>query len=308
MRAAALECEKDISIHDAQHTERLPGRLVRSASAPPTGDPAVDEAYDGLEATFDLFLEEYERCSIDDLGMPLIATVHFGQSFDSAFFDGRQMVFGDGDEDLPETERLWNRFTIALDIMGHELTHGVVDCTAGLVYAFQPGALNEHIADVFGSMVKQKKLGQEAEDADWLIGEGLFTTNVNAQGIRSMKEPGTAYDDPILGQDPQPDHMSDLERTWADNGGVHINSGIPNRAFYLASVNIGGFSWERMGRIWYAALISPTLSPFANFRRFAHETILAAIDLFGLNSAEHQAVREAWAEVGVAVARARFAA
>jgi Zn-dependent metalloprotease len=177
-----------------------------------------------------------------------------------------------------------------------------------LVYAFQPGALNEHIADVFGSMVKQKKLGQEAEDANWLIGEGLFTTNVNAQGIRSMKAPGTAYDDPILGQDPQPDHMSDFERTWADNGGVHINSGIPNRAFYLASVNIGGFSWERMGRIWYAALISPTLSPFANFRRFAHETILAAIDLFGLNSAEHQAVREAWAEVGVAVARARFAA
>jgi Zn-dependent metalloprotease len=271
----------------------------------------VDEAYDGFGATFDLYLEEYERCSLDDRGMPLIGTVHYGRSYDNAFFDGQQMAFGDGDEDdpnLPASERLWNRFTIAIDVIGHELSHGVVDRTAGLVYRGQSGALNEHIADTFGSLVKQKKLGQEAADADWLIGEGLFTANVNGKALRSMKEPGSAYDDPVLGKDPQPGHMSEYVRTWQDNGGVHINSGIPNKAFFLAATSIGGFAWESAGRIWYEALISPTLSPRATFRQFARETIMAARDLFGPNSAEQQAVSEAWDEVGVMVARAWLAA
>jgi Zn-dependent metalloprotease len=313
-RRQARECDVERRIHDAQHTTRLPGRLVRGEEAPATGDAAVDEAYDGFGTTFDLFLEEYGRCSLDGQDMPLIGTVHYDRSYDNAFFDGRQMVFGDGDEDdedLPASERLWNRFTIAIDVIGHELSHGVVDRTAGLVYWFQPGALNESIADVFGSMVKQKKLEQQAQDADWLIGEGLFTANVNGQALRSMKDPGSAYDDPVLGgQDPQPDHMDDFARmSWReDNGGVHINSGIPNKAFYLAATNIGGFSWEGAGRIWYEALISPTLSSRATFRQFAQETIMAASDLFGPNSAELGAVREAWDEVGVAVARALFAA
>jgi Zn-dependent metalloprotease len=271
----------------------------------------VDEAYDGFGATFDLYLEEYERCSLDDRGMPLIGTVHYGRSYDNAFFDGQQMAFGDGDEDdpnLPASERLWNRFTIAIDVIGHELSHGVVDRTAGLVYRGQSGALNEHIADAFGSLVKQKKLGQEAADADWLIGEGLFTANVNGKALRSMKEPGSAYDDPVLGKDPQPGHMSEYVRTWQDNGGVHINSGIPNKAFFLAATSIGGPAWESAGRIWYEALISPTLSARATFRQFARETIMAARDLFGPNSAEQQAVSEAWDEVGVMVARAWLAA
>jgi Zn-dependent metalloprotease len=309
--AAARECEQDLRIYDAQHAQRLPGRLVRSEGDPATGDAAVDEAYDGLGATFDLYLEEYGRCSLDDRDMPLIGTVHYGRSYDNAFFDGQQMVFGDGDEDdpnLPASERLWNRFTIAIDVMGHELTHGVVDRTAGLMYRGQPGALNESIADAFGSLVKQKKLGQEAADADWFIGEGLFTANVNGQALRSMKDPGSAYDDPVLGKDPQPGHMSEYVRTVQDNGGVHINSGIPNKAFYLAATNIGGFAWEGAGRIWYEALISPTLSPRATFRQFARETMMAATDLFGPNSAEQQAVSEAWEEVGVMVARAWLAA
>jgi Zn-dependent metalloprotease len=309
--AAAPECEKDLRIYDAQHTQRLPGRLVRSEGDPATGDAAVHEAYDGLGATFDLYLEEYGRCSLDDRDMPLIGTVHYGRSYDNAFFDGRQMVFGDGDEDdpsLPASERLWNRFTIAIDVMGHELTHGVVDRTAGLVYRGQSGALNESIADVFGSLVKQKKLGQEAADADWLIGEGLFTANVNGKALRSMQDPGSAYDDPVLGKDPQPGHMSDYVRTWQDNGGVHINSGIPNKAFYLAATSIGGFAWDGAGRIWYEALISPTLSSRATFRQFARETIMVASDLFGSNSAEQQAVSDAWDQVGVIVTPAWLAA
>jgi len=310
-RRADQECEVERQIYDAQHRTRLPGRLVRSEGDPATGDAAVDEASDGFGATFDLFLEEYGRCSIDGQDMPLIGSVHYDRSFDNAFFDGQQMVFGDGDEDdeeLPVEERIWNRFTIAIDVIGHELTHGVTDRTAGLVYWFQSGALNESISDAFGSMVKQKKLGQEAQDADWLIGEGLFTANVNGQALRSMKDPGSAFDDPVLGKDTQPDHMSEFVRTWSDNGGVHTNSGIPNKAFFLAATNIGGFSWEGAGRIWYEALISPTLSSQANFQQFAQETVMVASDLFGPNSVERQAVGEAWDEVGVTVAGARFAA
>jgi len=310
-RQGDQECEEERQIYDVQHGNRrkLPGRLVRSEGDPATGDAAADEAYDGLGATYDLFLEEYGRCSIDDRDMPLIASVHYRRSYDNAFFDGEQMVFGDGDEDdeeIPVGERIFNRFTIAVDIMGHELTHGVTDRTAGLVYRDQSGALNESISDVFGSMVKQKSLGQEAQDADWLIGEGLFTANVHGVALRSMKNPGSAYDDPVLGKDDQPDHMSGYVDTQSDNGGVHTNSGIPNKAFYLAATSIGGFSWEKAGHIWYEALISPTLSPQARFQQFAQETIMAASDLFGSSSAERQAVREAWDEVGVTVAGARF--
>jgi Zn-dependent metalloprotease len=291
--------QKERSVFDANNTQRLPGTKVRGEGDPATGDVAVNEAYDGLGATFDLFWEEYERNSIDDNGLPLNATVHYGESYDNAFWNGSQMVFGDGDEDLPVEDRLFNRFTIAIDVIGHELTHGVTENEAGLIYWGQSGALNESVSDVFGSLVKQYVDGQTADQADWLIGEGLFTENVNGSAIRSMKAPGTAYDDPVLGKDPQPDHMSDYVDTVSDNGGVHINSGIPNRAFYLASVNIGGNAWDTTGLVWYETLINPRLRRFAQFRIFAYRTIRTAALLFGSGSVEHEAIRAAWVEVGV---------
>src|SRR5262245_7883906 len=249
MWAGLVGCEIDRSIFDAHQTQRLPGTEVRSEGDPESQDPAVNEAYDGLGATFDLYSEVYDRCSIDDQGLPLDATVHYGKGYDNAFWDGQQMVFGDGDEDLPASERIFNRFTISIDVIGHELTHGVTENEAGLIYWGQAGALNESISDVFGSLVKQKKLAQPADEAEWRIGEGLFTDNVNGTALRSMKDPGTAYDDPVLGKDPQPGDMSGYVRTFQDNGGVHTNSGIPNRAFYLVAANLGGFAWERAGLI-----------------------------------------------------------
>src|SRR6185503_20585182 len=116
------------------------------------------------------------------------------------------------------------------------------------------GALNESMSDVFGSLVKQRTMNQTVGEADWLIGQGLFTTNVRGDALRSLKAPGTAYDDPILGKDPQPAHMRDYNNTLDDDGGVHINSGIPNHAFYVAAVEIGGNAWEKVGRIWYITL------------------------------------------------------
>jgi Zn-dependent metalloprotease len=282
------------TIRDARNDPVAPGPVIRRREGErPSGDPAVDEAYDGLGATFDLFWEAYQRNSIDDAGLPLDATVHYDRDYDNAFWDGSQMVFGDGDGEL------FNRFTIALDVIGHELAHGVTEREAGLVYYNQPGALNESLSDVFGSLVKQRALDQTAHEADWLIGEGLFTPRVQGKALRSMREPGTAYDDPVLGKDPQPAHMDAFVQTVEDNGGVHINSGIPNRAFYLAATAIGGKAWDRAGRIWYHALLNPATGTNTNFAEFATITIDVAARLFGGDSAEAGAVGDAWRSVGV---------
>ena len=294
-RGLVVEGEKQRTIYSAHNDEVLPGDIVRTEAAPPTGDPAVDEAYDGLGATYDFFWEAYDRNSIDDEGLPLDATVHYGQRYDNAFWDGQRMVFGDGDGDI------FNRFTIAIDVIGHELSHGVTEDEAGLVYYYQAGALNESMSDVFGSLVKQRALNQTADQADWLIGAGLFTTNVQGVALRSMKDPGTAYDDPMLGKDPQPKHMRDYVRTNQDNGGVHINSGIPNHAFYQVATRLGGYAWEKVGRVWYESLRDPQLRPNTGFLRFARLTATVAERLFGVRSPEQQAVREAWSQVGITI-------
>lgn len=292
--AAAIEAAgPDRVISDADNTQVLPGTLVRAEGDPETGDPAADEAYDGLGATYDLFAEAFDRDSIDGAGMPLLGTVHYDEDYDNAFWDGAQMVFGDGDGEL------FNRFTVAVDVIGHELMHGVTEQEAGLIYFSQSGALNESLSDAFGSMVKQFIGSEKAEDADWLIGEGLLTDQVQGQALRSMAAPGEAYDDPILGKDPQPRHMSDYVVTSADNGGVHINSGIPNHAFYLVATTLQGYAWERAGPIWYEALLSPRMSPRIGFRGFARLTAGTAGRLYGADSEEALAVRNAWSAVGI---------
>ncbi|HEX5810358.1 MAG TPA: M4 family metallopeptidase [Anaerolineales bacterium] len=291
---------KDRVIYDAKNGSSLPGTVVRKEGEPPSADVAVNEAYDGSGVTYDLFNNVYQRNSIDGNGMRLDSTVHYRQGYDNAFWDGEQMVYGDGDENLPVDERLFNRFTIAIDIVGHELTHGVTQFEAKLQYFQQPGALNESMSDVFGSLVKQYQLQQIASEADWIIGAGLLTENVNGVGIRSMKEPGTAYDDEVLGKDPQPGHMRDYVNTINDNGGVHINSGIPNRAFYMTAMELGGFAWERAGQIWYVTL-KDKLTATSKFQDCAEMTYQAAAELFGAGSIEQQAVRKGWAEVGITI-------
>ena len=291
--ALATEGQKQRTISSAGNQELLPGTVVRAEGASATGDAAVDEAYDGLGHTYDFFWEVLGRNSIDDEGRPLDATVHYGQAYNNAFWNSQRMVFGDGDGEL------FNRFTIALDVIGHELAHGVTEDEAQLAYFLQSGALNESMSDVFGSLIRQRVLGQTAEKADWLVGAGLFTGNVQGEALRSMRAPGTAFDDPVVGKDPQPGHMRDFVRTTDDNGGVHINSGIPNRAFHLAATALGGHAWERAGRIWYETLRHSGLRPNTGFRRFAGLTVEVAGRLHGAGSTEQRAVGDAWAEVGV---------
>lgn len=290
--------EKRRTIYTANNGQSLPGTVVRREGDPPTNDPAINEAYEGSGATYDFYQKIYERNSIDDRGMPLNSTVHYGKNYDNAFWNGSQMVYGDGDGEI------FGRFTQSLDVIGHELTHGVTEHEAGLVYFDQPGALNESFSDVFGSLVKQYAAGQTADQADWLIGAGLLTSKVKGVALRSMKAPGTAYDDPVLGKDPQPDHMDNLYRGGDDNGGVHINSGIPNRVFYLVAMELGGHAWEKAGKIWYLTL-KDELRNRATFRVAAKATIRVAEELYGDNSKESKAVQHAWEKVGVIKAKVK---
>jgi Zn-dependent metalloprotease len=282
-------------IRDAQGLEQvMRGPIVRTEGGPPTGDPAADEAYDGLGATYDFWAQAYGRNSIDDEGMPLRGVVHYGRDYDNAFWDGRRMVFGDGDG------HLFLRFTRSLDVIGHELAHGVTEDENGLQYQGQSGALNESCSDVFGSLVKQHTLRQAADAADWLIGADILGPDVQGVALRSMKAPGTAYDDDVLGKDPQPAHMDDYVDTTEDDGGVHINSGIPNHAFYVGATTLGGFAWERAGRIWYETARDRGLRSTATFADFARVTVAVAARLYGAGSAEDTAVRGGWDAVGVA--------
>jgi Zn-dependent metalloprotease len=283
----------DREISDAQHRETLPGVRVRGEDDPPSGDDAVDEAFDGLGATFDFWWDAFARSSLDGSGGPLLATVHYGQDYDNAFWNGERMVFGDGDGEI------FTGFTGSLTVIAHELAHGVIEDEGGLLYRGQSGALNESLADVFGALAEQHHLGQAADEASWLIGEGIFTDAVEGKALRSLEAPGTAYDDDVLGRDPQPAHMRDFVVTRDDNGGVHINSGIPNHAFYLVATALGGRAWERAGLIWYRALTSGTLAQTADFVAFARATLAAAEAEYGEESEEVAAVRTAWAGVGV---------
>lgn len=292
-RSTALGVKKR-TIYDAKGTQKLPGTQVRAEGGKAVKDVMVNEAYDGLGATYDFFQKIYGRDSIDDSGMPLNATVHFGKAYDNAFWDGSRMVFGDGDG------KYFNRFTASLDVIGHELAHGVTEDESGLIYSNQSGALNESLSDVFGSLVKQYAKKQKATAADWLIGAELLTKNVKGMALRSMKAPGTAYNDPVLGKDDQPAHMKNYVNTMQDNGGVHINSGIPNHAFYQLAIALGGYAWEKAGRIWYETLRDTRLRNNANFQRFAQLTKMNAQRLYGATSAEAKAVDAAWAKVGIA--------
>ncbi len=291
---------KQREVYDAKNGPSLPGVLVRGENEAPSSDVSVNEAFDGAGATFDLYYAVYGRNSVDNRGLKLVSSVHYQTNYDNAFWNGDQMVYGDGDEGLPPAQRLFNRFTISLDVIGHEHTHGITQYEANLNYADQPGALNESMSDVFGSLVKQYKLQQTADQADWIIGQGLLTANVHGIGLRSMKAPGMAYDDPILGKDPQPDSMSGYVNTTQDSGGVHINSGIPNRAFYATAIEIGGFAWQKAGLIWYKTL-TDKLTATSNFQDAANLTFQAAGEIYGAGSPEQNAVAKGWQTVGITV-------
>jgi Zn-dependent metalloprotease len=272
------------AVYDKKHsTTQTLGHVVRPEGHGPTGDAAADEAYDGLGNTYDYYWSVFQRDSIDGQGRALHGCVHFGTNYPNAFWDGHAMFFGDGDG------QFLTRTTAGIDVIGHELTHGVTQYEANLVYSGQSGALNESISDVFGIQVKQKALGLTAETSDWLIGADIVGPAL-APALRSMKEPGKANK-----HDDQPADMDG----YVVDGDVHTNSGIPNRAFYLVASTLGGNAWDAAGPIWYAALRDNRLNPTATFQEFARLTVANAQQIYGAQSKEADAVTGAWTTVKV---------
>ncbi|HEX8156282.1 MAG TPA: M4 family metallopeptidase [Solirubrobacteraceae bacterium] len=292
--AAAGNHERQ-TIYDAQGETRLPGAKVRGESDDPARDAIANEAFDGAERSYSFFKDVFGRNSIDGQGVKLISSVHYGQAFDNALWNGTQMIYGDGSGAIIAQGQL----TKAIDVIGHELTHGITQTTAGLEYRKQSGALNESFSDVFGSLVKQRVRGETAEQADWLIGERLLGSALKGKALRSLKDPGHAFD-----FDRQPAHVNDYvdlpddNDPRNDNGGVHINSGIPNHAFYLVATTLGGNAWEKPGQIWFKTL-TERLRPKSDFLEAANATVDVAGKLFGDGGLEQRAVRAAWRVVGV---------
>lgn len=234
----------------------------------------VDAHYNASKV-YDYFLSEHNRDSFDGNGAPIKSVVHYKRNLNNAYWNGQMMLYGDGDG------RQFTSLSGADDIVAHELTHAVTGHSAGLVYQYQPGALNESMSDIFGYFV---------DPEDWLMGEDVYTPGVEGDGLRSLSNP-EQYD--------QPSHMrdyQDLPNTEdGDFGGVHINSGIPNKAGYLTISKLGV---EKSEQIYYRAL-TEYLSSNSSFQDAKVALRQSAEDLYGSNSAEVQAVVNAWDSVGV---------
>lgn len=271
-------------------------RSAREGSEPPTGDASVDHAHENAQVTANFLQRVLKRDSLDGAGGELNNFAHDESIPGNAYWDEAGMHYSDGDA----TTGLLSK---GLDVAAHEMFHGVTSHSAGLEYSGQAGALNESVSDLFGVAVEQwhadPKGFRSAEGArrgNWQIGEAVMTPSVPGDAIRDMARPGTAYDNPDMGRDIQPGHMRDYLNLPedVDFGGVHLNSGIPNRAAYEAAQLIGT---EKVAKIWYDALTTK-LGKDATFEEAAAATTSSARKLYGKGDIPH-AVRNAWKAVGL---------
>jgi len=259
------------------NTTTLHRNIVRKEGDAPVADPDANTAYDYAGVVRDYYKNALGRNSLDDNGLDLELNIHYDRAYDNAFWNGQVMVFGDGNG------HLFDHFVKGLDVIGHELTHGVVQYTAGLTEAEFPATLNEHIADVFGTVIKQHYKEQNAQTASWLIGEDIVLPAFPGKALRSMKAPGTAFRG-----DPQPDNMHNY-KPWG--GDPHLNNGIPNKAFYLVAAGdaaTAGIDTPLAGKLWYEALL--ILPSDANFRDLYNAIHQKAVALSGTGTLPAHAV------------------
>jgi Zn-dependent metalloprotease len=274
-----------VTVFNCNNGTTLPGAPVPNPGSSPDG--SAKRAFVEASAVADFYEQAFGRNSVDNAGMTLVSSVHYSVKYNNAFWNGSQMVYGDGDGNI------FIDFTKSDDVIGHELTHGVTQYSAGLSYTDQAGGLNESISDVFGSMFRQYEAGQDVTHADWLIGSEIMGPGAKARGftcLRDMSNPAASH---CLS--PQPTQFSQYK-----NGmDPHESSGIPNFAFYKAAVAIGGKSWEETGRIWYQALTGFPPSPNLTMKAFANRTRQIAGTMFPGQSAIKAAVNQAWSAVGL---------
>jgi thermolysin len=277
-----------IFTYDASNRTRTPGTLWLDADNVYNAayDAAAVDAHAYAAETYDYYKEVHNRNSYDGNGAQMISTVHYGRSYNNAFWNGSQMVYGDGDGVQ------FTSLSGGLDVIAHELTHAVTDTTADLIYQNESGAINESMSDIFGTIVEY----HANNNPDWQIGEDIYTPGTAGDALRSMA-------DPTLNGDP--DHYSKRYTGTGDNGGVHINSGISNKAAYLLAnggthygVTVSGIGNAKTADIFYRTL-TQYLTPSSNYSHYRVSTVQAATDLYGAASAEVASVKAAFSAVGV---------
>ncbi len=231
---------------------------------------------------YSIFKSRFNRSSFDNLGGTIISVVHYKQNYNNAYWNGSFMTYGDGDGVR------FSNLAGGFDVIAHEITHGVTERTANLVYEFQSGALNEAVSDIFAVI---------ADSTNWLLGEDVYTPLIAGDAMRNIQDPHNGH---VKGDYAwQPAHMDEfvvLPNTEAgDWGGVHVNSGIINKSFYNLAAAIGR---TKGGLIWYRAL-TVYLTNNSQFIDARNACLNAAKDLFGNGSAEYNAVADGFTAVGI---------
>lgn len=291
-RSALLHSVRNRKVYSANGTKVLPGALRRKEGDPLDVDPVVNGNYDRLGATYACYADLFGRDSFDHAGAPLVSSVHYGIRYNNAFWDSGQMVHGDGDGVT------FGNFALSLDVTAHELTHAVTQESAGLAYSDESGALNESMSDVFASVCESYKNGA-VDDRTWMLGEDVFTPATPGDALRYMGRP---TDDGI-----SRDYYPERYVGSRDYGGVHVNSGIANLAFYLVAQGgshprgktrtvVPALGISKARQIWYRAL-TLYMTPRTDFRQAAGLTAQAASDLYGPSARD--TVRSAWQAVGL---------
>jgi Zn-dependent metalloprotease len=274
-----------VTVYDCKHTQTAPGTPVPNPGNSP--DPTAKRAFNETTSVAKFYKDVFERNSIDNQGMTMMSSIHFGSNYNNAMWNGSQMIYGDGDGSI------FIDFTSGNDVIGHELTHGVTQHSLQLDYFDEAGGLNESISDCFGSMFRQWESDQDVESADWLIGHDIMGPTAKARGFTCLRDMGNPAAKHCLA--PQPTQYSQI----TPGMDPHYSSGPPNLAFYTACKTLGGKSWEKIGQVWYNSLTG--FGPTANMRMkpFADRTRQVAHTLYNTTPAVAAAVDQGWQQVGL---------
>lgn len=277
--------------YDGNNSTSLPGSLRRTEGQGSVGDAAVDAAHDNAGITYDFYKNTFGRDSYNGYGATLTSTAHHDYNLNNAYWNGSQMIYGDGDGSQ------FSYLSGSLDVVAHELTHAVTGSESNLTYQGESGALNESLSDVLGVSATVYYQGG-INSGTWLLGEDVYTPGTPGDALRYMNDPSRGN---------QPDYYPERYTGSQDNGGVHINSGISNLAFYLlvqggthprgkTNVNVPAIGISQAQAIYYRANTT-YLTASSNFAAMRDATAQAASDLYGASSED--AVQKAWDAVGV---------
>lgn len=274
-----------VSVFDCQNGNTLPGSPIISPET--SANATAQRVFVETTKLAQFYQSFFDRHSVDNSGMALLSSIHFSVRYNNAYWNGSQMAYGDGDG------HIFLDFTLANDVIAHELTHGVTQFSAALSYTNEAGGLNESMSDVFASMFRQWRFNQNVEQADWRIGKEIMGPGALARGITCLRDLANPKGNHCLS--PQPDTFA----RYQPGMDPHESSGIPNHAFYISAMAIRGKSWETIGKVWYHALTDFAPSPNLKMKTFANRTRKLASTLFSDRPEVKTAVDEAWKKVGL---------